>query len=74
MHIAHYCIHRQNIIAGFISQPPTKQARIILKIHRVAGEEKKWTGFVFFVDRFYIALYSALEQADCARMWFYMID
>ena len=23
-------------------------------------------------DRFYIALFSALEQTHCARMWFYM--
>ena len=25
-------------------------------------------------DRFYIALFSALEQTHCARMWFYMND
>ena len=25
-------------------------------------------------DRFYIALFSALEQTDCARMWFYMSE
>ena len=24
--------------------------------------------------RFYIALFSALEQTHCARMWFYMSD
>ena len=27
-----------------------------------------------FVDRFYIALFSALEQTHCARMWFYMSE
>ena len=26
------------------------------------------------VDRFYIALFSALEQTHCARMWFYMTE
>ena len=25
-------------------------------------------------DCFYIALFSALEQTHCARMWFYMSD
>ena len=29
---------------------------------------------VVTVDRFYTALFSALEQTHCARMWFYMSD
>ena len=29
---------------------------------------------VVVVDRCYIALFSALEQTHCARMWFYMSD
>ena len=29
---------------------------------------------VVVVDRFYIALFSALEQTLCARMWFYMSE
>ena len=28
----------------------------------------------YYIDRFYIALFSALEQTHCARMWFYMSD
>ena len=27
---------------------------------------------IIIIDRFYIALFSALEQTHCARMWFYM--
>ena len=27
---------------------------------------------IIVIDRFYIALISALEQTHCARMWFYM--
>ena len=29
---------------------------------------------MIIVDRFYIALFSALEQTQCARMWFHMSD
>ena len=29
---------------------------------------------VIIIDRFYIALFSALEQTHCARMWFYMSE
>ena len=29
---------------------------------------------IIIIDRFYIALFSALEQAHCARMWFYMSE
>ena len=29
---------------------------------------------LLFVDRFSIALFSALEQTHCTRMWFYMSD
>ena len=29
---------------------------------------------IIITDRFYIALFSALEQTHCARMWFYMSD
>ena len=28
----------------------------------------------FIIDHFYIALFSALQQAHCARMWFYMSE
>ena len=28
--------------------------------------------FLLLIDRFYIALFSAVEQSHCARMWFYM--
>ena len=29
---------------------------------------------IIIIDRFYIALFSALEQTHCARMWFYMSE
>ena len=29
---------------------------------------------IIIIDRFYIALFSALEQAHCARLWFYMSE
>ena len=29
---------------------------------------------VIYIDRFYIALFSALEQTHCARMWFYISE
>ena len=30
--------------------------------------------YFIIIDRFYIALFSALEQTHCARMWFYMSE
>ena len=30
--------------------------------------------FIIIIDRFYIALFSALEQIHCARVWFYMSE
>ena len=30
--------------------------------------------YIIIIDRFYIALFSALEQTQCARMWFHMSD
>ena len=41
---------------------------------------KDWTTFtnthfiIIIIDRFYIALFSAVEQTHCARMWFYMSE
>ena len=32
------------------------------------------TSDIIIIDRFYIALFSALEQTHCARMWFYMSE
>ena len=29
---------------------------------------------IIIIDSFYIALFSALEQTHCARMWFYMSE
>ena len=29
---------------------------------------------LIIIDRFYIALFSALEQIHCARVWFYMSE
>ena len=29
---------------------------------------------IIIIDRFYIALFSALEQTHCARKWFYMSE
>ena len=29
---------------------------------------------VVVVDRFYMALFSVLEQTHCARMWYYMSE
>ena len=29
---------------------------------------------IIIIDRFYIALFSAVEQTHCARMWFYMSE
>ena len=29
---------------------------------------------IIIIDRFYMALFSALEQTHCARMWFYMTE
>ena len=29
---------------------------------------------IVIIDHFYIALFPALEQAHCARMWFYMSE
>ena len=51
--------------------------RLCLSPHRLhqndsckAGSDESF--FVFDVDRFYIVLFSALEQAHCAYVWFYM--
>jgi len=33
-----------------------------------------WHHFIVVVDRFYMALFSALEQTHCARMWFLNSD
>ena len=30
--------------------------------------------YIIIIDRFYIALFSALEQTHCARVWFYMTE
>ena len=32
------------------------------------------TTTIIIIDRFYIALFSAVEQTHCARMWFYMSE
>ena len=29
---------------------------------------------IIIINHFYIALFSALEQTHCARMWFYMSE
>ena len=29
---------------------------------------------IIIIDRFYTALFPALEQTHCARMWFYMSE
>ena len=29
---------------------------------------------IIIINRFYIALFSALEQTHCARVWFYMSE
>ena len=46
-------------------------------VYAVVQSETRQKGAVrgelgLFVDRFYIALFSAFEQTDSARMWFYM--
>ena len=33
-----------------------------------------FTHIIIIVDRFYIALFSAVEQTHCARMWFYISE
>ena len=33
-----------------------------------------FTSFRRYIDRLYIALFSALEQTHCARMWFYISE
>ena len=38
------------------------------------AEREDWLVDWLIDDRFYIALFSALEQTHCARMWFYMSD
>ena len=35
---------------------------------------KKPNIIIIIIDRFYIALFSAVEQTHCARMWFYMSE
>ena len=32
------------------------------------------TTIIIIINHFYIALFSALEQTHCARMWFYMSE
>ena len=34
----------------------------------------QFRNILIVVDRFYTALFSALEQTHCARMWFYLIE
>ena len=29
---------------------------------------------IIIIDRFYLALFTALEQSHCTRMWFYMSE
>ena len=37
-------------------------------------KEEKLIVYLIIINRFYIALFSALEQTHCARVWFYMSE
>ena len=48
-------------------EPATFQSRVRSSNHWAIPAPKK----IIIIDRFYIALFSALKQTHCARMWFY---
>ena len=55
----------------------SKSTRISFRVLKLdwrdyTEEYKKTIIIIIIIDRFYIALFSAVEQTHCARVWFYM--
>ena len=52
------------------SIPPVNNGAVII----VVRTDTRGTVTIIIIDRFYTALFSALEQTHCACMWFYMSE